>query len=189
MKRFCHHESSMRLNPLPSDQFEFPNHIRLKPQVKIENLPNNVVKLSAASKNSLVPIALSPFLSTGTSTKLRFMVSKKVCPGGYCDLTCAMAYTLDSEVCRVVYMEEFENWRALERCKHCARGLFEGDEVCRAEKLVRFRQWWRCGVVVLDFRLTANTSCDLLLRAYFLSVSEGESRNIDLGSMHFIPGV
>jgi hypothetical protein len=45
-------------------------------------IPNSVVKLSAASKNSVVLIALPLLLSTGTSVKLLFIVSKKVPPGG-----------------------------------------------------------------------------------------------------------
>jgi len=49
------------------------------------SIPKRVVSDSAASRNSEVEIA-SPFaLSTGTSTKLRRMESKKVLPGGYCD--------------------------------------------------------------------------------------------------------
>ena len=45
--------------------------------------PNSVVKLSAASRNSVVEIALSLEESRGTSTKLLLTVSKNVPPGGY----------------------------------------------------------------------------------------------------------
>ena len=45
-------------------------------------IPKSVVKLSAASRNSLVDMALSLLLSTGTSTKDFLMVSKKVPPAG-----------------------------------------------------------------------------------------------------------
>jgi hypothetical protein len=47
------------------------------------NPPNNVDRLSAASRNSVVEMALSLEASTGTSTKLFLTVSKKVPPGGY----------------------------------------------------------------------------------------------------------
>lgn len=49
------------------------------------SIPKRVVSDSAASRNSEVEIALPFALSTGTSTKLRRMESKKVLPGGYCD--------------------------------------------------------------------------------------------------------
>lgn len=42
------------------------------------NAPNRVTKLSAASRNSVVLIALSLAASTGTSVKLFLSVSKKV---------------------------------------------------------------------------------------------------------------
>lgn len=45
-------------------------------------VPNNVVNDSAASRNSVVAIALSFSLSTGTSVKDFFNVSRKVPPGG-----------------------------------------------------------------------------------------------------------
>jgi hypothetical protein len=47
------------------------------------NLPKSVDRLSAASRNSVVEMALSFEASTGTSTKLLLTVSKKVPPGGY----------------------------------------------------------------------------------------------------------
>lgn len=46
-------------------------------------IPNIVVRDSAASKNSLVDTALFFSLSTGTSVKDLFTVSRKVPPGGY----------------------------------------------------------------------------------------------------------
>jgi hypothetical protein len=45
------------------------------------NVPNKVVKLSAASRNSEVATFCSA--STGTSTNDLFRVSRKVPPGGY----------------------------------------------------------------------------------------------------------
>ena len=45
-------------------------------------VPNNVVSDSAASRNSLVGMALSLLLSTGTSTKDLWMVSNQVPPVG-----------------------------------------------------------------------------------------------------------
>jgi hypothetical protein len=47
------------------------------------DIPNSVTKLSAASRNSVVGIALSFPSSTGTSVKFFLSVSKKVPPGGY----------------------------------------------------------------------------------------------------------
>jgi hypothetical protein len=47
------------------------------------HVPKSVLRLSAASRNSVVEIALSLDASTGTSTKLFLTVSKKVPPGGY----------------------------------------------------------------------------------------------------------
>jgi hypothetical protein len=47
------------------------------------NTSNRVVRLSAASRNSVVGIALSLDSSSGTSTKLFLTVSKNVLPGGY----------------------------------------------------------------------------------------------------------
>ena len=46
------------------------------------DIPNNVVKLSAASRNSVVDIALSLLLSMGTSTKDFLRVSNQVPPAG-----------------------------------------------------------------------------------------------------------
>ena len=43
-----------------------------------QDIPNNVTKLSAAAKNSVVAILLSLLASTGTSTKLVFKESKNV---------------------------------------------------------------------------------------------------------------
>ncbi len=47
-------------------------------EVRLENPPNKVVKLSAASRNSVVEMALSFEASTGTSSQLFLTVSKKV---------------------------------------------------------------------------------------------------------------
>jgi hypothetical protein len=49
----------------------------------LKDAPKRVDKLSAASRNSVVEMALSLEASTGTSTKLFLTVSKKVPPGGY----------------------------------------------------------------------------------------------------------
>jgi hypothetical protein len=49
----------------------------------ILSVPNKVVRDSEASKNSLVDIALSFSLSTGTSVNDLLMLSRKVPPGGY----------------------------------------------------------------------------------------------------------
>lgn len=46
------------------------------------NIPNRLVKLSAASRKGVVEMALSLEASTGTSLK-DFLPSKKVPPGGY----------------------------------------------------------------------------------------------------------
>ena len=46
------------------------------------NIPNRVVKASAASRNSVVAIALSLATSTGTSANDFFMESNQVPPGG-----------------------------------------------------------------------------------------------------------
>jgi hypothetical protein len=54
--------------------------------LKLEELhviPNSVVRDSAASRNSLVAMALSFSLSTGTSVKDLLIESRKVPPGGY----------------------------------------------------------------------------------------------------------
>jgi hypothetical protein len=48
-----------------------------------KDIPKRVVKLSDASKNSEVPMALSLVLSTGTSVNDRFNVSRKVFPSPY----------------------------------------------------------------------------------------------------------
>jgi hypothetical protein len=53
-----------------------------------------VVRLSHASRNSLVEMALSLFLSRGTSVKLRFSVSKYVPPVGTVGADAAMIVVL-----------------------------------------------------------------------------------------------
>jgi hypothetical protein len=72
------------------------SHDRLQ-LTMLPNPPNSVDKLSAASRNSVVEMALSLEASTGTSTKLLLTVSKKVPPGGY-------AAAIVIEVCSVVFV-------------------------------------------------------------------------------------
>lgn len=65
-----------------------------------KDLPNNVVRLSAASRNSVVEIALSLEASTGTSSQLFLTVSKKVdmmfgCIGGLFELYEGSGYVID----------------------------------------------------------------------------------------------
>jgi hypothetical protein len=55
------------------------------------SVPNRVVNDSAASRNSVVAMALSFSLLTGTSVKDFLSVSRKVPPGGYA-LVVAMAF-------------------------------------------------------------------------------------------------
>jgi len=58
-------------------------HISFVPNaISQEVLPNSARRDSAASRNSVVSIALSPALSTGTSTNDLLKVSRKVPPGG-----------------------------------------------------------------------------------------------------------
>ncbi len=56
-----------------------------------------MVNDSEASRNSVVDIALSFSLSTGTSVKDLLIVSRNVPPGGYA-LVVAMAFDVQSEM-------------------------------------------------------------------------------------------
>lgn len=58
------------------------------------DIPNKVVRDSVASRNSLVETALSFSLSTGTSVKDFFTVSRKVPPGGYAFVDAIMVLRL-----------------------------------------------------------------------------------------------
>lgn len=60
----------------------FFNTSNRHPEIILLHVPNRVVKESAASRNSVVEIALSLAASTGTSENDFFMVSIQVPPGG-----------------------------------------------------------------------------------------------------------
>jgi len=57
--------------------------LELVEEMGVRVVPKSVVNDSAASRNSVVEMALSFSLSTGTSVKDFLSVSRKVPPGGY----------------------------------------------------------------------------------------------------------
>jgi hypothetical protein len=60
-----------------------PQLLELVEEMGVKVIPKRVVNDSAASRNSVVEMALSFSLSTGTSVKDFLNVSRKVPPGGY----------------------------------------------------------------------------------------------------------
>lgn len=73
----------------PSTSSHYQKKIRRRSKEGL--IPNRVVNDSAASRNSVVEMALSFSLSTGTSVKDLLSVSRKVPPGGYA-LVVAIAF-------------------------------------------------------------------------------------------------
>lgn len=97
------------------------------------NIPNRVVRASAACKNSSVEIALSLSLSTGTSTKLFFRVSKNVPPGGIAGA--AMVVLGLEEINKILCVrtgEEPQNQTA----------YVQGAQVCGRSVLRDLGEWW-----------------------------------------------